>query len=381
MKKGALLTILTAVMLLAVAVIAEAQQPTKVIRIGILLPGTEATTVHLTAAFRQGLHELGYKEGQDIILERRYGESKLGGLSDLAAELVQLKVDIIVTTTDPAIQAAKQHSETIPIVMGNSSDPVGNGFIVSLARPGGNITGLTATSPELNGKRLELFKEAIPKISRVAFLWNPDVAAATLDHKETETVARLLKLHFQSVELRRVEDIDSALAALTKEHADALILPSGNPVLYSSRSRIVEFAAKRQLPAMYANEEFVAAGGLMSYGANTADLFRRAATYVDKILKGRKPADLPVEAPTKFEFVINLKTAKQIGITIPQSVLYRADKVIKCPRGDARIELNSPSSPSYATDISFGSTSHISRFPTIKVLITSHEVAARNQAS
>jgi putative ABC transport system substrate-binding protein len=328
MKKQILALALFA-LLFALSFPADAQQAKKVVRIGILLPGTEAATVHLIGAFRQGLRELGYKEGQDIILERRYGESKFERLSDLAAELVQLKVDIIVTTTDPAIQAAKQHTETIPIVMGNSSDPVGTGFIVSLARPGGNITGFTATSPELNGKRLELFKEAIPKISRVAFLWNPDVAAATLDHKETETAARLLKLHFQSVEVRHVEDIDSALAALTKERANALILPGGNPVLYSSRSRIVEFAAKRRLPAMYANAEFVDAGGLMSYGANTADLFRRAATYVDKILKGAKPADLPVEVPTKFEFVINLKTAKQIGLTIPQSVLYRADKVIK----------------------------------------------------
>jgi putative ABC transport system substrate-binding protein len=200
---------------------------------------------------------------------------------------------------------------------------------MSLARPSGNITGLTIISPELSGKRLELLKEAVPKISRVAFLWNPDVAGATLDHKETETAARLLNVNIQSVEVRRVEDIDSTLAALTRERANALILPAQNFVLFSNRSRIVEFAAKRRLPAMYSNGEFVDAGGLMSYGPNTADLFRRAATYVDKILKGTKPAELPVEAPTKFEFVINLKTAKQLGLTILQSVLFRADKVIK----------------------------------------------------
>ncbi len=324
-----ILPIVLAIILLASVPPAGAQQPTKVVRIGILLPSTEDATVHLTEAFRQGLREHGYVEGQNVILEHRYGEARVERVSDLAAELVRVKVDVIVTATDLAIQATKQHTGAIPIVMANSTDPVGTGFVASLARPGGNITGLTAISPELSGKRLELLKEAVPKISRVAFLWNRDVAGTALEHKETETAARLLKLDIQSVEVRRVEDIDSALAALTRERANALILPAQNPVLFANREKITDFTVKRRLPSMYPRKEFVDAGGLMSYGPNQSDMWRRAATYVDKILKGTKPGDLPVERPIKFELVINLKAAKQIGLTIPQSVLYRADKVIK----------------------------------------------------
>jgi len=319
-------------MLFALCVSAEAQQPAKIVRIGVLLPSTEAATVHLMEAFKLGLREHGYVEGQNVILERRYGETKLQRLPDLAAELVRLKVDVIVTATDRAVRATKEHTQTIPIVMANSTDPVGTGLVMSLARPSGNITGLSAFNPELSGKRLELLKEAVPKISRIAFLWNPDVAGALIEHKEIGDAARLLKLSLQAVVVRRMEDIESALAAIIRERADAFILMAQNPVLFGNRSRIVDFGAKKRLPAMYAQKEFVDVGGLMAYGPNLADLYRRAATYVDKILNGRKPGDLPVEQPTKFEFIINLKAAKQIGLTIPPNVLSRADRIIKRQR-------------------------------------------------
>jgi putative tryptophan/tyrosine transport system substrate-binding protein len=238
-------------------------------------------------------------------------------------------VDVIVTGTDVAIGAVKRETQTIPIVMGNSSDPVGTGFVASLAHPGGNVTGVSSISPELSGKRLELLREVIPALSRVAFIWNPDVRGAVLDYKETEGTARSLGLQLQSVEVVRTEDLDRAFSAITKDRAQALIMPAANPVGFANRGRIASFAEKNRLPSMFAQKEYVDAGGLISYGPSTVDLWRRAATYVDKILKGRKPADLPVEQPTKFELIINLKTAKQIGLTIPPNVLARADKVIK----------------------------------------------------
>jgi putative ABC transport system substrate-binding protein len=242
---------------------------------------------------------------------------------------VGLKVDVIVAATDPGIAAVKRETQTIPIVMAASSDPVGTGFVASLARPGGNVTGLSNISPELSGKRLELLREVVPGLSRVAFLWNPDVRGALFDYKETEVAARSLRLQLQSVEVSRAEDFGRAFSAITKERAQALITPAGNPVGFANRGQIASFAQKNQLPSMYAQREYVDAGGLMSYGSNSAERWRRAATYVDKILKGAKPADLPVEQPTKFELVINLKTAKALGITIPNSVLVRADKVIE----------------------------------------------------
>jgi putative ABC transport system substrate-binding protein len=315
--------------LLALGLPAQAQQAKKIAKIGYLVPSTPAAALHLVEEFRQGLRELGYVEGKTFVLELRYGEGRFERLPELARELVGLKVDVIVARTDPAIAAVKRETQTIPIVMGTSTDPVGTGFVASLARPGGNVTGLSSISPELSGKRLELLREVIPGLSRVAFLWNPDVRGAMFDYKATEGAARSLRLQLQSVEVLRAEDLDRAFSAVTKERAQALILPAGNPVGFANRGQIASFAQRNRLPSMYANSEFVDAGGLMSYGPNLADNFRRAATYVDKILKGTKPADLPVEQPTKFELVINLKTAKQIGVTIPPNVLARADKVIK----------------------------------------------------
>jgi putative ABC transport system substrate-binding protein len=316
-------------LLLALNFSAEAQQAKKIAKIGALFPSNPAAAAHLVEAFRQGLREHGYVDEKNFVLEIRYGEARAERISDLARELVGLKVEVIVTATDRAIAAVKQQTQTIPIVMAVSSDPVGTGFVASLARPGGNVTGNSAISPELSGKRLELLMEAIPRLSRVALLWNPDVRGAVLDYNQTEGAARSLGLQLQSVEVLRAEDFDRAFSAVTKERAQALIVPGHIPVMFANRGRLASFAQSNRLPSMYAQKEYVDAGGLMSYGPSLPDQWRRAATYVDKILKGKKPADLPVEQPTKFELVINLKTAKQIGLTIPQSLLYRADKVIK----------------------------------------------------
>jgi len=327
-RKWAGLSVIAFVLVVAGAV-AEAQQPKKIAKIGYLLPSTPAAVAQNIEAFRQGLRELGYVEGKTVVLEIRYGEGRAERISELARELVGLKVDVIVTATDVAIAAVKRETQTIPIVMANSSDPVGTGFVATLARPGGNVTGNSFMSPELSGKRLELLREVVPGLSRVAFLWNPDVRGAVLDYNQTEGAARSLGLQLQSVEVLRAEDFDRAFSAVTKERARALIMPAGNPVGFANRGQIASFAQKNRLPSMYGQKEYVDAGGLMSYGPSTPDMHRRAATYVDKILKGAKPADLPVQQPTKFELVINLKTAKQIGLTIPPNVLARADKVIK----------------------------------------------------
>jgi putative tryptophan/tyrosine transport system substrate-binding protein len=238
-------------------------------------------------------------------------------------------VDVIVAAGDIAIAAAKQQTRTIPIVMAVSTDPLGTGLVASLARPGGNVSGLSMSSPELSGKRLELLKEVVSRLSRVAFLWNPEVRGAVLDYNQTEGAARTLGLQLQSVEAARAEDLDRAFSAITEQRAQALIVASPNPVTFTNRGRIASFAQRNRLPSMHANRDYVDAGGLMSYGPSAADLYRRAATYVDKILKGAKPADLPVEQATKFGLVINLKTAKALGLTIPQSVLLRADEIIQ----------------------------------------------------
>jgi putative ABC transport system substrate-binding protein len=238
-------------------------------------------------------------------------------------------MDVILATLDVVIAAMKRETQTIPIVMVFSTDPMGTGFVASLARPGGNVTGLSNISSELSRKRLELLREAVPGLSRVAALWNPDVRGALLDYKETEGAARLLRLELQSVEVSRAEDLDRAFSAVTKQRAQALVLPGANPVGFINRGKIATFAQRNRLPSMYPTREYVEAGGLMSYGPSLPDLFRRAATYVDKILKGAKPADLPIEQPTKFELVINLKTAKALGLTIPPSLLQRADQVIE----------------------------------------------------
>jgi ABC-type uncharacterized transport system substrate-binding protein len=326
MDRRAFITTLTGA-LLAVPLAAEGQQA-KIPRIGILTPGTAAMTQDLFEAFRQGMRDRGYIEGQHVIFERRFGGDKPERLSDAAAELVH-KVDVIVTATDQGIAAVKQQTRTIPIVMANSTDPVTTGFVASLARPGGNITGNSGMSPELSGKRLQLLREVVPGLSRVAFLWNPDIRGAVLAYKETQDAARSLRLQLQSVEVSRGDDLDRALSELTTGRAEALIVPGLNPVAYANRGRIARFAQRNRLPSMYGTRDFADAGGLMAFGPSAADLWRRAATYVDKILKGANPADLPVEQPTKFELVINLKTAKALGLTIPPSLLQRADQVIE----------------------------------------------------
>ena len=319
------------VMLLALCASAKAQQPTKVPRIGYLSNTDAATESARAEGIRLALRELGYIEGQNIAIEYRYGEGKTDRYPELAAELVRLKVDIIVAAGGRRlVQAAKIATKTIPIVMtGGGTDPVEAGFIESLARPGGNVTGITNLGGELGGKRLELLKEAVPKLGRVAVLYDPAAQANVLEMKEVLTVAgRALGLTVQPWEVRAVDGFDRVFAALNKERPDGLLVTRG-ALLLANGKRIVGFALKSRLPSMYGNRDAVEAGGLMSYRADDADRYRRVAYYVDRILKGAKPADLPVEQPTKFELVINLKTAKQIGVTIPQAVLYRADKVIK----------------------------------------------------
>jgi putative ABC transport system substrate-binding protein len=306
----------------------EAQQPTKIPRIGFLGAASPSANAPRTDAFRQGLRELGYVEGKNIVIEYRWAEGKFDRLPDLAAELVRLKVDVVVTAGSAATRPAKGATVTIPIVMAQDNDPVGDGFVASLARPGGNITGLSTLAPELSGKRLELLKESAPRLSRVAVFGsstNPGTAQAL---RETELAAGAFGVKLQYLEVRDPPDIETAFREALKGRADA-VLVLGSAVLTSQRKQIAELAAKSRLPTISYLPEFAEDGGLMTYGANIRDLFHRAATYVDKILKGAKPADLPVEQPKKFEFIINLKAAKQIGLTIPPNVLARANRVIR----------------------------------------------------
>jgi ABC-type uncharacterized transport system substrate-binding protein len=324
MKKAAV-PILVAVILLTVAVVTEAQQPTKVPRIGILFIGSRDQP-HLES-FKQGLREHGYTEGKNIAFEYRYAEGRQDQLPELAAELVQLKVDVIVVTADLSAEAATQATKTIPIVV-TTGDPVAWGLAESLAKPGGNVTGLSAVLADLSGKRVEILRETLPKMTRLATLWDPSVRLAGPVFKETSLAAQALSLQLHSLEVKTAQDIENAFADIPKVRPNALlVILSPLVTLYSKR--IVELALKQKLPGIYPTRQFVEEGGLMAYGPLIGDLYRRAATYVDKILKGAKPADLPVEQPMKFEFVINLKTAKQIGLTIPPNVLARADKVIK----------------------------------------------------
>ncbi|MBI4487519.1 MAG: ABC transporter substrate-binding protein [Deltaproteobacteria bacterium] len=313
--------------MLASVHLAQAQQAKKVHRIGFLSLSSASGNLPRIEAFRQGLRELGYVEGQSFVIDYPYAEGKSDRLPNLAADLVSLKVDVIVAPGTGPVSAAKQATRTIPIVMVNAADPVGDGFVSSLARPGGNITGLTNIAPDLSGKRLELLKEAVPKASRMAILWNPVVQQRIIEFKQTQVAARALGLQLQSAEARAANDLEPAFSAMTEGRANALIV-LGDGMFNANRTRILDLAAKGRLPAMYNAEEYVLAGGLMVYGPSTNDLSRRAAMYVDKILKGAKPADLPVEQPTKFELVVNLKTAKAIGVKIPPAVLARADKVI-----------------------------------------------------
>jgi putative ABC transport system substrate-binding protein len=307
---------------------AHAQSSAKVPRIMYLTAATLSANVARVEAFRQGLRELGYVEGENIAIEWRSGAGKLKRESELVAEALRIKTDIIVTSGPTMTRAAKQATATIPIVMTFDTDPVGSGFIASLAQPGGNITGLSALSPELSGKQMELLKEIIPKVSRVAVLGNSNEPANPKTLKEIELAAGVLGVQVQSFDVRGPNEIEPAFRDATRVRADALVvLPS--VVLSGQRAKVANLALRSRLPAMYFIQQFVEAGGLVSYGTSFPELSRRAAVYVDKILKGAKPADLPVEQPTKFELVINLKTAKQIGLTIPQSVLYRADRVIR----------------------------------------------------
>jgi len=326
MKKLFCLGLVT--MLFALCVPAEAQQPKKVPRIGFLLGVSPSAMAPRTEAFRQGLRELGYVEGKNIIIEWRYAEGKLDRLPALAAELVRLNVEVIVTGGPQATRPAKEATATIPIVMGFDNDPVGSGFVASLARPGGNITGLSSLSPEISGKQLELLKEVVPRLSRVAVLENAAEPGNAQARKETELAAAAFRVQPQYLDVRAPKDIEIAFREASKRRADALLVLV-SPVVIAQRRQIAELAVKRRLPAIYPWAEFVDDGGLMTYGVSSTDLFRRAAVYVDKILKGAKPTDLPVEQPTKFEFIINLKAAKQIGLTIPPNVLARADRVIR----------------------------------------------------
>ena len=316
-------------MLFALSVSAYAQQPKKVSRVGFLLFPSRSAVAESLDAFRQGMRELGYVEGKNIVAEYRYADGKFDRLPDFAGELVRLKVDVIVAGGGfQAIQSAKNATSTIPIVMTGTADPVANGLILSLARPGGNITGPTTGGYELVGKRLELLKETFPKASRVAVFLPAASQSVSLSLNEIQTSGRALGLQIQSIEVRSTNDLDGAFQTATKGRAQALTVDP-SPIFTSNRKQILEFAAKNRLPAIYPWRQYVEDGGLMSYDAKLSDLYRRAATYVDKILKGAKPSELPVEQPTKFELVINLKAAKQIGLTIPANLLLRADKVIK----------------------------------------------------
>jgi putative tryptophan/tyrosine transport system substrate-binding protein len=311
-----------AAMFPALSFAAEAQQPTKVPRIGFLSTAAHSSLSFRLEAFRQGLRELGFIEGKNIAIEYRSAEGKPDRLPELAAELVRLKVDCIVTAGDTPTRAAKQATSTIPIITTSVGDPVGYGFVASLARPGGNITGLSTYSTDLAGKRLELLKETIPKLSRAAVFFDP--RSATTDLKETEAAARLLKVQLIFLEVKNLDDLENAFRSIAKSRVDAIVIGGGG-FFNTNQTRLVELATKHRLPGMYIE----LAGGLMTYATSFPDLYRRAATYVDKILKGTKPADLPVEQPKKFEFIINLKAAKQIGLTIPPNVLVRANRVIK----------------------------------------------------
>jgi putative ABC transport system substrate-binding protein len=316
---------------LAAPLAVEAQQAAKVPRIGFLSLNAAANP-HLHVAFRQGLRDLGYVEGRNVVIEHRDAGGKYERLPALAAEVVALKVDVIVTGGGtPTALAAKQATRTLPIVFASAYDPVTDGLVTSLARPGGNVTGSSNLAPELVGKCLEHLKQAVPGASRAAVLWQPSGSAERTDRdmlKAADVAAQALGVRLQFAEARGPADIDRAFSDMTRARADALTV-WGTAMFVSERRRLVDLAAKNRLPAVYSLREFVDAGGLMAYGANLADLFRRAATYVDKILKGAKPGDLPVEQPQKFELVIDLKTAKALGLTIPPSLLARADEVIE----------------------------------------------------
>ena len=308
--------------------VVEAQQLANVPRIGYLSGSALSALVSRIEAFRQGLRELGYEEGKNIVIEWRSAEGKFDRLPALAAELVNLKVDVLISPGPAVTRVAKAATATIPIVMAQDTDPVGSGFVASLARPGGNITGLATFAPEMAGKQLELLKEIVPKLSRVAVIGNSTNPGDAQALRETVLAAGAFDIYLRYLDVQDPKDIETVFATAAKGRADGLLV-LGNPNLNARRKQIVDLAIKHRLPATYTRPEYIEAGGLMYHGTNYNELFRRAATYVDKILKGAKPGDLPVEQPKKFEFIINLKAAKQIGLTIPPNVLARADRVIR----------------------------------------------------
>jgi putative ABC transport system substrate-binding protein len=324
-----IITLALCIILLALYLPVWAQQPTKIARIGYLTGSSLSSQAPNSEAFRQGLRELGYIEGKNIVIEWRSAEGNRDRQRALAAELVRLKVDVIVASSGGDTRAAKEATATIPIVMTQSDDPVASGFVASLARPGGNITGLSTLSPETSGKRLELLKETVPKLSRVAVFGSSNSPGNAQVLKEIEIAAGALGVTLQYLDVLTAKDIEPAFRAAVKARADAVLEIISGSIRSDRRKELAELAVKNRLPVMRERADHVEAGGLMSYGVHLPDLSRRAAVYVDKILKGAKPADLPVEQPTKFEFIINLKAAKQIGLTIPPNVLARADKVIK----------------------------------------------------
>jgi len=327
MTKKLVLSLLTMGWVIA-ATLTCAQQPEKISRIGYLNASSASSASSRVEAFRRGLRELGYVEGKNIVVEYRFADGKLERLIPLATELLQLNVDIIVSGAPAATRPLKEATSTIPIVMGFDDDPVGAGFVTSLARPGGNITGSSTLAPDISGKQLEILRAIRPRLARLAVLGSSSRSGTSQWLQELELAAAASKMQIQYLDVKIPKDIEKGFGAAGKEHADALVV-LGGPVLNLRRREIVELAAKSRLPAVYARPEYVDAGGLMYYGASFTDLFRRAAAFVDKILKGAKPANLPVEQPRKFDFIVNLKTAQRIGLTIPPNVLARADRVIR----------------------------------------------------
>ena len=334
MKKAAAPSIVVAMILLALAVKAEAQQTGKIPRVGILFIGSRDQP-HLEA-FKQGLRERGYTEGKNIVLDYRYAEGKVDRLPSLAAELVQLNVDVIVTTSGNSAKAASEATKTIPIVLTTGADPVKSGLAESLAKPGGNVTGLSIIEEDLSGKRVDILKETFPKMTRMAYLWHPlavsysaaDTTSGNPSYDQVEKATKTAGVQLLSYKVRTLAEIERAFADMPKVRPHALVVLQ-SPLMTLNSKKIVELALKQRLPGMYPTRQFAEEGGLMAYGPLIGDLYRRAATYVDKILKGTKPYDLPVEQPTKFEFVINLKAAKQIGLEVPPNVLARADRIIR----------------------------------------------------
>jgi ABC-type uncharacterized transport system substrate-binding protein len=327
-KKLKLVVYALCAMLFALCSFADAQQAKKVFRIGFLGNSTATLEANLVGPFREGLRDLGYTEGRDILIEYRWAEGKYERFPALIAELLAMKLDVIVTAGTPATQAYQRARTSIPLVMVAVGDPVGTGIVASLNRPGGNITGLTSISPELEGKRIELLSEMIPKLSHIAVMWNPRNAYHEIEKKEAQAAATAMRIKVLYLGVQAEDQLKDAFATILKERPEALLVLADRVFLHN-RARIMDFAVQHHLPGIYAYLELVEAGGLMSYGPSYAEMHRRAATYVDKILKGAKPADLPVERPTKFELVINLKAAKKIGLTIPPNVLARADRVIR----------------------------------------------------